>query len=280
MKTISIHFESYPTSTGKLQQPTFLSQPEDLTTYAFDIWAVYTSNEVCYASKDDERQKNSRSDDSMLLSESTVNLTDKRWCCRDRRRLKWLITWENFIQGWYSISRTGWKKSRLHEIFQPGLKLKSEVNPGRNLSVACVVLAICIFSRQSIVFSARAEKMITWDFSVRVAQTGLKLSSCNRELCFSSILSEGQAGISARAENFHVVSLLEWGNTVNDVCVKWKRRFTCSMTPLEFGIIHFLCFLSQILWKEKPFVNQERLLLKLSTILFRQCQIILLWRTP
>ena len=54
----------------------------------------------------------------------------------------------------------GWKKSRLHEIFQLGLKLKSEVNLDRNLSVDFVVLAICIFPRLLIIFSARAEILV------------------------------------------------------------------------------------------------------------------------
>ena len=46
-------------------------------------------------------------------------------------------------------------------------------------------------------------RAITWDFSAGVAQTGLKfqprlkLSSCNRELLFSSILSEDRAEILA-----------------------------------------------------------------------------------
>ena len=42
------------------------------------------------------------------------------------------------------------------KIFQPGLKLKSEVNPGRNLSVA-FVLAISIFPRLSIISSDQDE---------------------------------------------------------------------------------------------------------------------------
>ena len=102
--------------------------------------------------------------------------------------------------------------------FHSGLKQKSEVNPGRNLSVAFVVLAIYIFPRFSIIFSARLKffRAITWDFSARVAQTGLKLSSCNHELRFSSNLSEGRVEIasrfnwyrvSVRAENLHVISL-------------------------------------------------------------------------
>ena len=45
------------------------------------------------------------------------------------------------------------KKPRLHDVFQPGLKRKSEVNPGRNLLAAFVVLTICIFPRMSIIFS-------------------------------------------------------------------------------------------------------------------------------
>ena len=63
---------------------------------------------------------------------------------------KGLITRENFS----SADRV--EKSPDHmKCFCP--KLKSKVNPGRNFSVACVVLAICIFSRLSIFFSARAE---------------------------------------------------------------------------------------------------------------------------
>ena len=45
----------------------------------------------------------------------------------------------------------------MHDKFQPGLKLKSEVDPGRTLSVAFIVLAFYIFVRASIVFLARAE---------------------------------------------------------------------------------------------------------------------------
>ena len=53
--------------------------------------------------------------------------------------------------------RQGWKKFRLNEIFHDGLKLESEVNSGRNSSVASVVLAIYIFPRLSTTFSARTE---------------------------------------------------------------------------------------------------------------------------
>ena len=67
-------------------------------------------------------------------------------------RFEWLIAWENF-----SPTDWVWKMSWLYEIFQPGLKPKSKVNPGRNLSVALVVLAIGIFPRLSIIFSARTE---------------------------------------------------------------------------------------------------------------------------
>ena len=42
-------------------------------------------------------------------------------------------------------------------MFQPELKLKLEVNPGKNLSVASVVLAVCIFPRLPIIFTGRAE---------------------------------------------------------------------------------------------------------------------------
>ena len=83
------------------------------------------------------------------------------------------------------------------------------MNRGRNLSVAFVVLPICIFPRLSIIFSAGAEiffprlhgifhQSTGLKFSDRVAQTGLKLSSYNRELCFSSILLEDRVEISAR----------------------------------------------------------------------------------
>ena len=58
-------------------------------------------------------------------------------------------------------------------------------------------------------------RAITWDFSsrptrlkisARVAQTWLKLSSCNRELRFLSILSEDRAEISALTEILDVIS--------------------------------------------------------------------------
>ena len=47
--------------------------------------------------------------------------------------------------------------------FQPGLKLKSELNPGRNFSVAFVVLAIYIL-RVPIVFSIRSD-IFSCDFT-------------------------------------------------------------------------------------------------------------------
>ena len=47
--------------------------------------------------------------------------------------IKDLITWENF-----SLADRVGKNPRLYEIFQPGLKLKSKVNPQRYLSVASV----------------------------------------------------------------------------------------------------------------------------------------------
>ena len=48
----------------------------------------------------------------------------------------------------FQPGRSGLKNApRLHEIFQPVLKLKLKVNSGRNLSVALVVLIICIFPR-------------------------------------------------------------------------------------------------------------------------------------
>ena len=59
--------------------------------------------------------------------------------------------------GKFQPGSAGLKKSRLHEIFQLGLKLKSEVNPDRNLSLAFVVLAIYIFPHLPIIFSALAE---------------------------------------------------------------------------------------------------------------------------
>ena len=49
------------------------------------------------------------------------------------------------------------EKSPDFMTFQPKLKLKLEVNPGRNWSVDFVVLAICIFPRLLITFSARAD---------------------------------------------------------------------------------------------------------------------------
>lgn len=39
----------------------------------------------------------------------------------------------------FQLDRPGWKKPRLHEICQPRLKIKSEVNSGRNWSVTFVV---------------------------------------------------------------------------------------------------------------------------------------------
>ena len=59
--------------------------------------------------------------------------------------------------GKFQPGRQGWKKSRLHEIFQLGQKLKSEVNLDMNSSEAFVVLAISIFPHLSIIISARAE---------------------------------------------------------------------------------------------------------------------------
>ena len=120
------------------------------------------------------------------------------WCCT-KFPADVNIQGANYM-GKFQSGRPGWKKPWLHKTFQPGLKLKSEVYPGRNLSVAFVVLAICIFPRLSIIFRARVGifRAITWDFSAQVAQTGLKLSSWNRELCFSSILPEGRAETSAR----------------------------------------------------------------------------------
>ena len=117
----------------------------------------------------------------------------------------------------FSPANRAEKKSRLHEIFHPGLKLKSEVNSGRNLSVGFAVLTICIFPRLSTIFPARTE-IFSCDYmgffspgsSNRAEiQPGLKFSSCNRELCFLSILLEGRAKISARAEILHVINPLE-----------------------------------------------------------------------
>ena len=81
----------------------------------------------------------------------------------------------------FSPANQAEKMSRLHEIFQPGLKLKSEVNPVWNLSVGFFVLAICIFPRGN--------------FHHVIASSA-----------FLSILSEGRAEISARAEILRVIS--------------------------------------------------------------------------
>ena len=100
--------------------------------------------------------------------------------------------------------RQGWKMLRLHEIFQFGLKLKSEVNLGGNSSVALVILQftsshVCQSSFQP---GLEFVSVIIWNFLAQVAQPGLKLSSCNCMLRFS----QGWAEISDRDEKFHVIS--------------------------------------------------------------------------
>ena len=58
---------------------------------------------------------------------------------------------------------------------------------------------------------------------------------------------------------------LERGNAVSNVCTEWKRRFRSWTTPLRFEYYWF-SFVSneKFHWKKKPFVIQQRLLLKLS----------------
>ena len=126
-----------------------------------------------------------------------------------------------WLHGKISGQQTGLKKTPITWNISSPAETEIEVNPARNFSVAFVISAICILPRLSIIFSAQPEIFfvrlhgiskgpITWSglarlaemiFSARASQTGLKLSACNRELRFSSILPEG------RAENIHVISL-------------------------------------------------------------------------
>ena len=62
------------------------------------------------------------------------------------------------------------------------------------------------------------------------------------------------------------MSSLERGIAVSDFCEEWKRRLRSSTTALEFEIILLICFEWKILLKEKLFVTEERLLLKLPNI--------------
>ena len=153
------------------------------------------------------------------------------------------------IFAWMEIQpgRVGWKKPRLHEIFQPGLKLKSEVNPGRNLSVAFVVLVICIFFRVSIIFSARVE-IFSCDYTgvfipVNLAEIfspgsskRAETSSRNPELRFTSILSESRPGILALAENLHVIGLWDFNLVHNLPLLSWQMLYNGSW----FGYLHWI----------------------------------------
>ena len=146
----------------------------------------------------------------------------------------------------FQHNRPGWKKPRLHEIFQPELKpeIGSEpwkeyvgglrrfgnqhlprpanhlFSPGWNFFMrfhGIFSLSWFFFPSPnchgSIPYNMLGTtlytslKFLAWFLyyhgsPARVAHTGLKLSSCNRELRFSSILSECRAGI------LHVISPL------------------------------------------------------------------------
>ena len=106
-----------------------------------------------------------------------------------------LITWENF-----SPAEQVEKKPRLHENISARAETEIESEPRQEF-----VGSLCCFGNLhpatpvNHLFSPglKFHRVITWDFSAwstglkfsaRVGQTGLKLSSCNREFCFSSIL--------------------------------------------------------------------------------------------
>ena len=90
---------------------------------------------------------------------------------------------------------------------------------------------------------------ITWDFSARAAQTGLKLPSCNRELRFSSVLSEGRVVnlpplVSTTAHNrwrLEVLTFIESQSQSQNIItitpphsLRLKNKFTCHVILHEF----------------------------------------------
>ena len=145
---------------------------------------------------------------------------------------KGLITWENF--------RLGWKKPQLHEIFQSGLKLKSGVNPGRNLSVVFLVLPIHVFSLASIIFSAR-----TWSFLVRlhgIFQSGQPGWNFLHVIVSSVFKYFGRPGWNfGQAEILHFINPLrqhnisqdeQWYGTIVLCKWTWDRRADWLQTEL------------------------------------------------
>ena len=125
--------------------------------------------------------------------------------------LKRLYRVESTPKGWLhgkiSARRTGLKKAPI--IWNSSARTETEIGSEPRLEF---VGSLCCFGNLHLptsinpVFSPgwKFFMRITWDVSARVAQTGLKfqtglkLFSCNRELRFSSILSEGRAEISAQ----------------------------------------------------------------------------------
>ena len=141
----------------------------------------------------------------------------------DTSTVRWKGCFQKKIEiplGW-----PGWKKAQ----FQPGLKLKSEVDPSRNFTVSFVILAIRMVLHVFFIFSARSTGQLKpdWSFS-----PDLKLSLCNCELRFLkyfigkprwNLISVNRAWISVRAESLRVIGLIRYQSqncSHNEVCVR------------------------------------------------------------